>query len=60
MRQRKKRFPFSVENTVVIFILLTSLWLMVLGCTIEDTCYDCTEIEFNEVLNQWDCKVIEC
>ena len=59
MRQRE-RFPFSVENTIVIFILLTSLLLMALGCSIEDTCYDCTEIEFNQVLNEWDCKVIEC
>jgi len=59
MRQRE-RFPFSVENTIIIFILLTSLLLMALGCSIEDTCYDCTEIEFNQVLNEWDCKVIEC
>lgn len=59
MRQRKKRFPFSVENTVVIFILLTSLWLMVLGCTIEEDCYDCDTIVINDE-GELDCKIIEC
>ena len=58
MKQRK-RFPFSVENTIVIFILLTSLCLMALGCSIEDTCYDCDKIVLNEN-NEPDCKIIDC
>ena len=59
MRQRKRRFPFSVENTVVIFILITSLWLMVLGCTIEEDCYDCDTIVINDE-GELDCLIIEC
>ena len=58
MRQRK-RFPFSVENTIVIFILLTSLWLMALGCTIEETCYDCNTLVLNQN-NELDCLIIDC
>lgn len=58
MKQRK-RFPFSVENTIVVFILLTSLCLMALGCSIEDTCYDCDKIVLNEN-NEPDCKIIDC
>ena len=58
MRQRK-RFPFSVENTIIIFILLTSLCLMALGCSIEDTCYDCDKIVINEQ-GDIDCLIIEC
>jgi len=42
MRQRK-RFPFSVENTFVIIVLIISLCFMFFGCTIEETCYSPTE-----------------
>jgi hypothetical protein len=59
MRQKKNRFPFSWENSVVIVILLTSLWLMVLGCTIEETCYDCDTIVLDEA-GEIDCLIIEC
>ena len=58
MRQRK-RFPFSVENTFVIIVLIISLCFMFFGCTIEETCYDCDKIVINEN-NEPDCKIIDC
>jgi len=58
MRQRK-RFPFSVENTFVIIVLIISLCFMFFGCTIEETCYDCNTIVLNE-FGELDCLMIDC